>query len=92
MCVEVQACGTPVLALDYGGYRETVIDGTTGYLFDEQTEEAVIAAVNKFEENPLNNHNAIRQNSLRFSDERFRKEISDFVQKAMDAHYKHKQK
>jgi len=82
MCVEVQACGTPVLALDYGGYRETVADGVSGYLFPEQTEESVVGAVHKFEQRPLTDHKAIRANSLKFSDERFRKEISDFVQNA----------
>ena len=82
MCVEAQACGTPVLALDYGGYRETVVNGATGYLFAEQTEQSIIDAVNKFEQAPLNDHKAIRQNSLRFSEERFRKEISYFVEKS----------
>lgn len=86
MCVEAQACGTPVLALDYGGYRETVVDGKTGYLFAEQTEAAVIAAVEKMEQQPLTDHSAIRQHALSFSDERFRTEFSDFVQKAMQQH------
>jgi len=26
------ACGTPVIAVDEGGYRETVLNGKTGYL------------------------------------------------------------
>ncbi len=86
MCVEAQACGTPVLALNYGGYQETVVDGVTGYLFAEQTEAGVVEAVGKMESNPLTNHKAIRQNALRFSDERFRKEFSDFVAQAMKAH------
>jgi glycosyltransferase involved in cell wall biosynthesis len=30
--VEAQACGTPVIGLDRGGLRETVIDGETGFL------------------------------------------------------------
>lgn len=30
--IESMACGTPVLAVDEGGYRETVIDGKTGFL------------------------------------------------------------
>ena len=90
MCVEVQACGTPVLALDYGGYRETVIDGESGYLFPEQTEKSIIAAVNKFEQQPLTNYDLIRQNALRFSDERFENEFSDFVANAMKEFYKSK--
>ena len=83
MCVEAQACGTPVLALDYGGYRETVVDGVTGYLFAEQTELAVVEAVNRIEKRPLTDYAAIRANALRFSDDRFRQEFSTFVQKAM---------
>ena len=88
MCVEAQACGTPVLALDYGGYKETVVDGVSGYLFPEQTEQSIIDAVNMFEQAPLNDHAAIRQNALRFSDERFKKEFADFVSTAMKEFYK----
>jgi glycosyltransferase involved in cell wall biosynthesis len=90
LCVEVQACGTPVIALDYGGYRETVQDGVTGYLFKEQTEASLIEAVNKFEQQPLTDRAAIRQNSIRFSDTRFKKEMSSFVQKCYEAFYNKK--
>lgn len=87
MCVEVQACGTPVLALDYGGYRETVIDGVSGYLFPQQNEASVIEAVNKLEQNPLNNNIAIRQNALRFSDVRFREEFGEYVDQCFKIFY-----
>ncbi len=90
MCVEVQACGTPVLALDYGGYKETVIDGETGYFFQEQTEESIIEAVKKFETQPLTNHPLIRQNALRFSADRFHREFTDFVNNAMKEFYGNK--
>lgn len=30
--LEAMACGVPVIAVDEGGYRETVVDGKTGYL------------------------------------------------------------
>jgi glycosyltransferase involved in cell wall biosynthesis len=90
MCVEVQACGTPVLALDYGGYKETVADGVSGYLFPEQTEQGVIDVVRKFEHQPLTDHKQIRANSLRFSAERFRSEFSAFVKKSMQEFYKGK--
>jgi glycosyltransferase involved in cell wall biosynthesis len=42
--VEAQACGTPVIALARGGALETVVDGTTGVLFDEATPQALAAA------------------------------------------------
>ena len=81
MCVEAQACGTPVLAMDYGGYRETVVDGKTGYFFTEQSEPSIIGAVTKHEELPLTNHAEIRQHALQFSDTRFRQELGDFVKR-----------
>ena len=87
LCVEVQACGTPVLALDFGGYQETVVDGETGYLFAEQDEASVINAVRRFEQHPLTNHRIIRQNSLRFSDERFRQEFGNYVKECFNQFY-----
>ncbi len=84
MCVEAQACGTPVLVLDYGGYKETVVDGVSGYLFSEQTEEGIMGAVNKMESYPLSNHRKIRENALRFSEQRFQTEFSDFVAGVMN--------
>ncbi len=88
MCVEAQACGTPVLALDYGGYKETVVDGVSGYRFPEQTEASVIAAVHKLEAQPLTDNKAIRENSLRFSDDRFRREFTELVERAKKEFYK----
>ena len=79
MCVEAQACGTPVLALNEGGYRETVIPGLTGYLFDGQTEEGVLQAIRKFEEQPLNDHAAIRKAAERFSSAAFREGLRKHV-------------
>jgi glycosyltransferase involved in cell wall biosynthesis len=79
MCVEAQATGTPVLALNYGGYKESVIDGVTGYFFDEQTEESIIDSVNRFEQDPLTDFAQIRKNTIRFSAERFRAEVKLFV-------------
>ncbi|MBL7767198.1 MAG: glycosyltransferase [Chitinophagaceae bacterium] len=80
MCVEAQATGTPVLALNYGGYQETVIEGETGYFFDEQTTASIQNAVNKFEQAPLTHFSRIRENAVRFSAARFRNEISEYVQ------------
>jgi len=79
MCVEAQSTGTPVLALDYGGYRETVVDGMSGYFFSEQSETAIQEVVMRFEKHPLCNHTAIHLHAAKFSAERFRKEYHDFV-------------
>lgn len=86
MCVEAQATGTPVLALNYGGYKESVINGVTGYFFDEQTEESIIDSVNRFEQHPLTDFEQIRKNTIRFSAERFRAELKLFVDEKKIAH------
>jgi glycosyltransferase involved in cell wall biosynthesis len=80
--VEAQACGTPVICLSKGGTKETVIDGLTGIHFDNQTEEDVINAINKFEVNYANfDPVVIRNHALQFGSERFEREIKEFVEK-----------
>lgn len=37
--IESQACGTPVIAVAEGGYRETVLDGSTGTLISRSANE-----------------------------------------------------
>jgi len=43
--VETMASGRPVIAYGRGGATETVVPGVTGFLFEEQTPEAIINAV-----------------------------------------------
>ena len=85
MCVETQACGTPVIALNNGGYKETVIDHVTGYLFNEQNEQSIIGAIRRFEHAPLTDHLAIRKNAERFSAEIFRQGLTEHVSNWMQA-------
>ena len=47
--VEAMACGRPVIAFGRGGALETVFDGVTGVLFREQSTEALVQAVERFE-------------------------------------------
>lgn len=78
--VEAQACGTPVICLGKGGTKETVVDGVTGIHFEEQTVDSLLNAIKKFE-NTYDKFNPkeIREHSLKFSKERFEKEIEEFV-------------
>ncbi len=79
--VEAQACGTPVICLGQGGTKETVLDGITGVHFDSQTTEDLLEAIEYFEQNENKfEPTAIRKNALRFSKERFEKEIKEFVE------------
>ncbi len=82
--VEAQACGTPVIAYGKGGALETVIENRTGIFFREQTVDAIIDAVKRFEERePQFDRNEIRANAERFSVERFQSEFRAFVEKAI---------
>ncbi len=79
--VEAQACGTPVICLGRGGTKETVVDMLSGVHFMEQSVESLLEAVEKFEKNSdMFEPQKIRENALRFSKERFEKEIKEFVE------------
>jgi len=76
--VEAQACGTPVIAFNKGGTKETIIHRKTGYLFNEQNVESMCNAVTEFEKTNFSPVE-VRQNALRFSKERFEEEMKDYV-------------
>lgn len=89
--LEAQACGTPVIAYAKGAATETIRgrdeDGQTGVFFYEQTTDAIVAAVEHLERRlPLIESMACRANAERFSQERFRTEITQFVDWAMAQH------
>lgn len=78
--VEAQACGRPVIAFAQGGSVETVIDGVTGELYKEQTEEALIDTLYKFKKkqySPL----ICSNNAKRFSKEIFKRKMKKMVEK-----------
>ena len=77
--VEAQACGTPVIAYGRGGVRETVLEGQTGVFFEEQSAEAIVAAVQGFEALPTFSPAACRANAEGFSEERFRRDLTALV-------------
>jgi glycosyltransferase involved in cell wall biosynthesis len=85
--LEAQASGRPVLAYGKGGALETVlplgnrVDAPTGIFFQEQTVDGLIAAVRTFEDNRQTFVDmAIRQHACRFSRDRFKAQISDYIE------------
>ena len=87
--VEAQACGTPVIAYGKGGVLETVIENETGMFFDRQDPDAIVEAVRNFESGNVRfEHETVRNNALRFSKDRFQSEFKDFVQRAVNSHYR----
>ena len=77
--VEAQACGTPVIGFAKGGLLETVIDGKTGVFFQEQTEQSLIDAVDRFESLQFD-ANIVREQALQFSKQIFKKKFKFFVE------------
>jgi glycosyltransferase involved in cell wall biosynthesis len=72
--LEAQAAGTPVIAYDAGGARETVIDGVTGIRFAPQTAAGVAAGIGRFQEHTWD-RDTIQANAARFNQSRFEREL-----------------
>lgn len=77
--VESQAAGTPVIAFNGGGFRESVVDGETGIFVDSTDEETLKRAFLRFDEIKWN-RNKLTKNVERFSKERFVKEIKSYIE------------
>lgn len=52
--LEAQACGKPVIGLNKAGFKETVVNGKTGILFNHQTVKSISKAIIKFESIKIN--------------------------------------
>ena len=78
--VEVMASGRPVIAYRSGGALETVIEGETGYFFEEQTPESLAEAVKNFNEKKFNPER-IRRHAEKFDKKVFKDKVSEFISK-----------
>jgi glycosyltransferase involved in cell wall biosynthesis len=89
--VEAQACGVPVIALGRGGALETIVgpeNGAaepTGLFFEEQTTDALIDAVERFERMEAEfSPGAARRNALRFD----RPVFKETMRKALEREFR----
>jgi glycosyltransferase involved in cell wall biosynthesis len=75
--VEAQAAGRPVVALDAGGTRETVVHGRTGLLVAPHDDSALARALRE----DLTRFDAedVRRHAARFSTERFQARLRELV-------------
>jgi glycosyltransferase involved in cell wall biosynthesis len=91
--IEVQACGTPVIAYGHGGSTETVVEGQTGLYFPTQDAGEIVKAVEAFEacESQFD-YAAIRAHAERFSTERFHQEYTAFVDHHLNKRSRHKRR
>jgi glycosyltransferase involved in cell wall biosynthesis len=84
--VEAQACGTPMIAYARGGACDIIrpVPGPepTGLLFEEQSAESIVDAVELFDLiAPSITPEACRRNALRFGRERFRNAMMALVER-----------
>ena len=64
--IEAMACGTPVIALNKGGTKETVIHQKTGIHFKKQTTVEIISAIKTFEKISFDYRN-IREEAIKYT-------------------------
>ncbi len=77
--VQAQAAGRPVIAYRAGGAFDTVINGKSGIFFEEQTPEALAAAVRAFDPEAVNPQDC-RANAERFATGVFKERLGRFVE------------
>lgn len=76
--VEVMAAGRPVIAYGKGGALDTVVEGTSGTLFQEQSVDALIDAIERFEQHSLD-QDTLQAHAAQFGIDQFKSKISDLL-------------
>lgn len=83
--LEANAAGRPAVAFGAGGALETVVDGTTGILFHEQSAAALATALQRVLErrwDPV----VLRRHAERFGEERFGRELLNAIAQSFRGH------
>lgn len=78
--VEAQAAGTPVIAFNGGGFKESVVDGKTGVLISDTDEKTIKEAIKRFNKIKWDKK-VLQKNARRFSKEKFIENIKLLVNK-----------
>jgi glycosyltransferase involved in cell wall biosynthesis len=85
--VEAMASGRPVIAYRRGGALETVVEGRTGLFFDEQTEDSLLATVERFEEiEETFDPEDIRRHAMGFDKQVFKAKFRARVERMTEEH------
>jgi glycosyltransferase involved in cell wall biosynthesis len=78
--LEVAAAGRPTIAFRAGGATETIVEGSTGSFFDQQTPEALMEAIEQFERQQWAPSD-IRKHAEEFSVPIFRIRMTRFLER-----------
>lgn len=81
--VEAMAAGKPVLALNQGGAKDTVIPGRTGIFFQNPTLEDFQKAVQALQAHPGFNNKEIMHHAQQFSTQQFQQKCKAYISKIM---------
>jgi glycosyltransferase involved in cell wall biosynthesis len=83
--LEAMASGKPVIAYGKGGALETIAKDTTGVFFNEQTEQSLQQAIDRFQNIVFNGEN-IRKHALKFSRSFFKQTIKNYIEGKIRKH------
>jgi glycosyltransferase involved in cell wall biosynthesis len=83
--LEANASGRPVIAFAAGGALDTVVDGHTGVLFEQQEVDCLIGAVRRAEAIGWDS-DELRLHARRFDRQVFRDQMLAFVEESVAAH------
>ncbi len=81
--LEANACGRPVIAYKGGGSLELISDGINGLFFPKQQVASLIQSLERFDQIKFNRENCLNA-ARRFTKDRFKKALADFVQSKMN--------
>ncbi len=81
--VEAMAAGTPVIAFNGGGFKESVVDGETGILVNDTDEKTLELAIEKLAGKRWEKE-VIQKRAMMFSEEKFVVEIKKTISKFID--------
>ncbi|MBI5465553.1 glycosyltransferase [Candidatus Gottesmanbacteria bacterium] len=92
--VEAMSAGRPVIAYRGGGYLESVVEGKTGLFFDESKVDSLSRAISHYnniyyhsEKRTKKMSEDCRKQAEKFSKERFKQEIIQFVEQKLKEHH-----
>ncbi len=85
VAIEAMASGKPIIAFKGGDIVEHARENREGVFFNEQTPEAIIDALRKFDPSNFNSHE-IRERSLGFDREIFKSKIREYIEESLERH------